>query len=151
MSTTALRLLFLRDIDRLRAAMEAYPDDAAPWLLSGAIRNRSGNLCLHLCGNLRHFIGHELGGIAYTRDREREFGAAHVPLAELLEEVELARYAVELTFEALSAERLSALYPLKVLEREWETGEFLLHLYGHLNYHLGQIDYHRRILSNKDN
>ncbi|MEX1131803.1 MAG: DinB family protein, partial [Flavobacteriales bacterium] len=100
----------------------------------------------HLCGNLRHFIGLELGGIAYTLDREREFDTVHLPLAVLMEEVDLARQAVERTLETLPPERLIAPYPLKVLDKEWATGDFLLHLYGHLNYHLGQIDYHRRIL-----
>lgn len=146
MSAKALHQLFLRDLDRLRAAMEAYADETLLWKLDGTISNTAGNLCLHLCGNLRHFVGQALGGTGYTRDREREFAARGLPLAELLHEVDLARSAVDRTFAALSAEQLNGTYPLRVLDREWGTEEFLLHLYGHLNYHLGQIDYHRRIL-----
>lgn len=138
--------LFLRDLDRLHSAMEAYTHEADVWKVAGTISNRAGNICLHLCGNLRHFVGHVLGGITYTRDREREFGARDLPLAELLHEVALARSAVDQTFAALADVQLNAPFPLRVLDREWATDEFLLHLYGHLNYHLGQIDYHRRIL-----
>jgi uncharacterized damage-inducible protein DinB len=146
MSEKALHHLFLRDLDRLRDAMEAYTQEAEVWKVGGSISNAAGNLCLHLCGNLRHFVGHLLGGIVYSRDREREFGARDLPLAELLHEVELSRSAVDKTFVTLSSDALKAPYPLRVLDREWSTDEFLLHLYGHLNYHLGQIDYHRRIM-----
>ena len=147
MDRAAIQQLFLRDLDRLRATMEAYPHEADVWKVAGTINNRSGNLCLHLCGNLRHFVGHLLGGIAYSRDREREFGARDLPMTELLDEVEVTRDAVDKTIAALSDVQFSAPYPVRVLDKEWATDEFLLHLYGHLNYHLGQIDYHRRILS----
>jgi hypothetical protein len=146
MEPTGLHHLFLRDLDRLRAAMEAYRNEASIWKVGGGITNPAGNLCSHLCGNVRHFLGHVLGGIPYTRDRDREFGARHVPLTELLNDVDLARRAVDQTFAKLKTGTLNAPYPLHVLDREWVTEEFLVHLYGHLNYHLGQIDYHRRLL-----
>jgi hypothetical protein len=38
-------------------------------------------------------------------------------------------------------------YPEVVLEAQMTTREFLIHLHGHLNWHLGQVDYLRRILN----
>jgi len=137
--------LFARDLQRLDTAVEAYTTDAALWTTSGVVRNPGGTLCLHLCGNLRHFVGHVLGGLAYTRDREHEFGARDLTKAELLAEVERTQHDVAYALARLTPEQLEAPYPQRVLERDWNTAAFLLHLYGHLNYHLGQMDYHRRM------
>ena len=38
-------------------------------------------------------------------------------------------------------------YPEVVLEKALSTHAFLIHLYGHLNWHLGKIDSLRRALS----
>ena len=37
-------------------------------------------------------------------------------------------------------------YPLLVFEEKTSTEFFLIHLTTHLGYHLGQINYHRRLL-----
>jgi len=137
--------LFARDLQRLESAVAAYATDDALWTLSGQVRNPGGTLCLHLCGNLRHFVGHVLGGLPYIRDREHEFGARDRTKVELLAEVERTRNDVAQALARLTPEQLEAPYPQRVLEREWNTAAFLLHLYGHLNYHLGQLDYHRRM------
>jgi uncharacterized damage-inducible protein DinB len=47
---------------------------------------------------------------------------------------------------ALDSGALDRKYPENVLGAELTAGQFLVHLHGHLNYHLGQIDYLRRIL-----
>lgn len=137
--------LFARDIKRLDAIVEAYATDEALWTTSGSVKNPGGTLCLHLCGNLRHFVGHVLGDLPYTRDREREFGARDLTKADLLAEVESTQHDVAYAIARLTAEQLQGPYPVRVLDRDWNTGAFLLHLYGHLNYHLGQLDYHRRM------
>jgi uncharacterized damage-inducible protein DinB len=46
----------------------------------------------------------------------------------------------------LSEEDLKKEYPLVVFERAMTTDYFLIHLVAHLDYHLGQINYHRRLL-----
>jgi hypothetical protein len=45
--------------------------------------------------------------------------------------------------------RLSARYPMPIGGRQLTTNAFLVHLTSHLGYHLGQIDYHRRMLDPK--
>jgi hypothetical protein len=146
MTPQHLAELFARDIKRLDTGVEAYPTDEALWNTSGSVKNPGGTLCLHLCGNLRHFVGHVLGGLPYTRDRAHEFGARGLTKAELLAEVESTQHDVAYALARLAPELLEAPYPVRVLDREWNTGSFLLHLYGHLNYHLGQLDYHRRMI-----
>jgi uncharacterized damage-inducible protein DinB len=144
--TTPLHDLFARDLQRLRDAVAAYPDDASLWRTTGAITNPGGTLCLHLCGNLRHFIGHMLGGHPYVRDREREFSTRGLTREELLAELDRARTDVLGTLAALDPAVLARTFPQHLMDREWRTDELLIHLHGHLNYHLGQLNYHRRIL-----
>jgi hypothetical protein len=143
-----LAALYLRDLDRLRDGVAAYPSDEALWLRSGAIPNAGGTLALHLAGNLRHFLGAILGGDGYVRDREREFGDREVGRADLLAEIAAARAAVERVLPGLERAALDAPWagpgPLGEGATTWDM---LVHLYGHLGYHLGQLDYHRRMLA----
>jgi uncharacterized damage-inducible protein DinB len=139
--------LFNRDLTRLQQEMEAYPDDAIRWITAPGIANSGGNLCLHLLGNLQHYIGYQLGGYAYTRNRPEEFSQKNVPLENITSLISRTRQVVTDTLTALPVEKLSEIYPEKVLENEMQTDYFLLHLLAHLDYHLGQINYHRRLLS----
>ncbi len=41
---------------------------------------------------------------------------------------------------------LEAEYPILVFDHKTSTEYLLVHLTGHLNYHLGQINYHRRLI-----
>ena len=89
-----------------------------------------------------------LGSTGYVRDREREFAARGVPRAQMLAEIAAARSAVLGTLSALGDSDLEGPWtgggPLGA-DATAET--MLVHLHGHLNYHLGQINYHRRILA----
>lgn len=145
MNTQHLAELFARDLQRLDTAVAAYATDEALWAIAGSVTNSGGTLCLHLCGNLRHFVGHVLGGLTYTRDREHEFGARALTRSELLAEVERTQHDVAYALARMTPDMFVAPFPLRVLDKDWNTDAFLLHLYGHLNYHLGQLDYHRRM------
>lgn len=139
--------LFRRDIARLVQEVRAFPDEASLWETRPGVANSAGNLALHLEGNLRDFIGRQLGGVEYTRQRELEFGAKDVPretLALRLEEVQELVYG---TVAAVTAGQLDAIYPINVLGVELTTRQFLMHLYGHLSFHLGQMDYLRRVIT----
>jgi uncharacterized damage-inducible protein DinB len=138
--------LFDRDILKLRSEISAYAREEAIWKISGLISNSGGNLCLHLMGNLQHYIGHVLGGSDYLRNRAAEFTRKDVPVTELLAELEHTRERVTQTIRSLPVEDLEKIYPERVFDYEMTTGYFLLHLLAHLNYHLGQINYHRRLL-----
>jgi uncharacterized damage-inducible protein DinB len=138
--------LFDRDIDRLYKEIAAYSSDDKLWELKGEILNTPGNLALHLCGNLNHFIGANLGNTGYVRDRDAEFATKDVSKADLLNMIEKAKLTVLTTLENLTDEQLGATYPLEPLGYPMTSNYFLIHLSGHLNYHLGQINYHRRLL-----
>jgi uncharacterized damage-inducible protein DinB len=144
---TALRTVLLRDLSTVRREIEAYPDDVSPWAEHGGLANPGGNLALHVAGNLQHFIGRNLGGSDYVRDRDAEFARRSGSRADIVAAVEAARAAVERTLGGLGDEALSAAYPQEVGGRRLVTGDFLTHLAVHLAYHLGQLDAHRRAVT----
>ncbi len=147
MKLLELGSLFQRDIDRLYTEIESYPTEASLWIISNEIANSGGNLCLHLIGNLSHFVGKEIGGLPYARDREFEFGGKNVPKAELLKGVQKLRKIMSTSLEGMNESLLEKEYPVQVFGYPMSHSYFLIHLYGHLNYHLGQINYHRRLLT----
>ncbi len=139
--------LFNRDLSKLIVEIEAYPDEPVLWQTEPGISNSAGNLCLHLIGNLNHFIGAVLGNTGYVRNRPLEFSLKDVPVAELKAKVEETLMVVEQTLAPLTDTDLDAEYPLLVFEVKTTTAYMLVHLATHLSYHLGQINYHRRLLS----
>lgn len=137
-----------RDLDRLAAQVERYPDDDALWKVGGTIQNPAGTLVLHLVGNLQHYIGAVLGGSEYVRDRDAEFAGRGASRGELLALIAGCRDEVVPTLEALPDDLVRAPYPgdLPPSMAGASTHLFLLHLSGHFMWHLGQVDYHRRLL-----
>ena len=113
--------------------------------MSGDIKNSAGTLTLHLVGNLNHFVGKVLGHTDYARDREAEFSRRDVPRAELLEHVQDTKTMIERVLSSLNVTALEEVYPLEPLGYPMTIRYFLLHLFGHLSWHLGQINYHRRL------
>lgn len=141
-----LKELFERDFDRLFTEINSYSSQEILWKTEGAISNSAGNLCLHLLGNVQSFIGKEIGGFDYERNREREFSAKGISKEELLNEILFAKDIVSKSLEGMDDSLWPWIYPLQVFGKPMTYGYFLTHLYGHLNYHLGQINYHRRLL-----
>lgn len=142
-----LSRLLARELATLRDELLAYPDERAIWTLPAGLPNSAGTLALHLAGNLRWFIGAQLGATGYVRDRDAEFARHDVPRAELIAGVEAAADEVTRTLASLDAAALEAPYPLEVGGLRLATGRFLLHLEAHFAYHLGQLDYHRRAVT----
>ena len=145
--TKELLKLYVRDLEKLITELEAYPSEESLWQVSGEIKNSAGNLALHLIGNLNHFIGVKLGGTNFVRDRDSEFALKNVPRAEIIQKLQDTIVVLEATLPKLDTEALEAIYPLEVMGYPMSTAYFLIHLYGHLSYHLGQVNYHRRLLS----
>lgn len=143
----SIQKLMLRDLDKLEKEIALYPDQASLWKVDKMIANSAGNLCLHLCGNLQHYIGAVLGNSGYVRDREKEFSAKNLSSNDLVMLIMATKEAIRETFPKLEGMDLEQLYPVKVFEEPMNTQYFLIHLAGHLNYHLGQINYHRRLLA----
>ncbi|WP_316786949.1 DinB family protein [Pedobacter frigiditerrae] len=141
-----LKTIFNRDLNRLKNEIEAYEDEANLWHIAGDTKNSAGNLCLHLIGNLNTYIGAGLGKSGYIRNRELEFSLKDVPKSDLLMMIEQTIKVVDESLSALKDEDLAQEYPTLVFEDKTSTGFFLIHLTTHLTYHLGQINYHRRLL-----
>ncbi|WP_185151986.1 DinB family protein [Chryseobacterium vaccae] len=142
----SLQSLYNRDLNKLKAEIEAYQQEAVIWKTDQNISNSAGNLCLHLIGNLNHFIGAHLGNTGYIRNRDIEFSLKDIPKTELTEKVEATLTMINTVLSQLTPEDLEKEYPLVVFEDKMTTGYFLIHLITHLDYHLGQINYHRRLL-----
>ena len=136
----------LKDIETLRKEIGAYKSEESIWKVAGEISNAAGNLCLHLCGNLQHFFGHVLGGTDYIRNRDAEFSTKYISREALLAEIDNSMKAVKETMDKLDPSVLEQKYPVEVGGKTFTTGFFLIYLVGHFNYHLGQINYHRRLL-----
>lgn len=142
-----LAALFSRDLTRLIQELQAFPGDEAVWQLAPGVKNSAGNLVLHLEGNLREFIGRQLGGVPYSRARDQEFALSGLSREDLVQRMEQVKELVAKVVGQLSDAELAAAYPERLLETTLSSYDFLVHLHGHLNYHLGQIDYLRRILT----
>jgi len=147
MLTAILSQLYERDLNKLREEIEQFTDEGDLWTTSGGITNSAGNLCQHLTGNLQHFFGSVLGGSGYVRDRDAEFAAKSTTKAELLADIDAAAASVKDTLAKLTDEDFAKTYPIEVFGHAMTTGYFLVHLATHFNYHLGQINYHRRLLA----
>lgn len=145
--TTPILHVLVRDLRALRREVEAYPDDESPWKTVPGISNSGGALARHLAGNLRHFVGALLGATGYVRDRDAEFAGPPQPRRELLELIDAAIPEVETGMRAAEGLAPEADYPGDLGSLAVRTDEFLVHLVIHLGYHLGQIDYHRRMVT----
>jgi uncharacterized damage-inducible protein DinB len=141
-----LSKLFERDLEKLKTEITSYKDESKMWEVNGEIKNSAGNLCLHICGNLKHFIGATLGNSGYIRNREAEFNSKNIPVEEMQKEIDKTIIIIKKTLNELDEKRLKEIYPINVFGKEMTRGFFLAHLTTHLNYHLGQINYHRRLL-----
>ena len=146
MLITTLKTLFSRDLNRLKNEIEQYEDEENIWKVEGVIANSAGNLCLHLVGNLNTYIGKEIGNINYARNRELEFSAKDVSRKELLEKVVHTIELVNKSLDNLDETALTKEYPILVFDQSTSTEYMLVHLATHLSYHLGQINYHRRLM-----
>ncbi|RYY48108.1 MAG: DinB family protein [Chitinophagaceae bacterium] len=146
MTKSILRDIFKRDLERLKNEIALFKNEENMWLTSGAINNSAGNLALHLVGNLHTYIGAALGDTGYVRDREKEFSTRECSQEELINKIESSIVIVDSTLEKITEEQLGDDFPIVIWDRPTSVGYTLIHLSTHLNYHLGQVNYHRRLL-----
>jgi len=145
--TSDLVALFRRDLMRLGQQIEAFPNDDVLWHMPPQFANPPGNLVLHIEGNLREYVGRQLGNVPYARNRPLEFSTKGVSKRDLVSRVAELRQVIPTVIEGLTPEQMEKEHPEVVLEVPMSTVAFLIHLYGHLNWHLGQIDSLRRALT----
>lgn len=141
-----LTKIYDRDISRLKQEIEAFVHEENLWRITGNIKNPAGNLCLHLIGNLKTYIGKNLGNYPYIRDRNAEFNRKDVSKQQLIEQVDDMKMMVLSALSKFSKSQLEQTYVEEALGYPMTNGFFLVHLAAHLSYHLGQINYLRRIL-----
>lgn len=146
MLTETLKTLFSRDLNKLKSEIASYKNEANLWIIDKNIANSAGNLCLHLIGNLNTYIGATLGGSNYIRNRELEFSLKDIQKQDLVKMIETTLILVSETLDKITDEQLNSEYPMLVFQEKTSTEFFLVHLTTHLAYHLGQINYHRRLL-----
>lgn len=135
-----------RDLDKLKDEISLYNNESDLWLIKNEIKNSAGNLCLHLLGNLNHFIGAVLGNTGYVRNRDFEFSAKNILRKDLINQIEETSQIVKDILSKLSDEDLKKDFPVKFNDNVLTTQQMLLNIVTHFNYHLGQINYHRRLL-----
>jgi uncharacterized damage-inducible protein DinB len=139
--------VYERDLERLKEEVKLYPDEASLWRVEKEIPNSAGNLVLHLIGNLNHFFGAVIAENGYVRRRDAEFSEQHASREELLRQLDEAGRVVRAAVAGLSDADLAKDYPVPLQDRIFPTEFVIVFMLTHLNYHLGQINYHRRLLS----
>jgi uncharacterized damage-inducible protein DinB len=144
-----IQSLLLRDLASLQKEIAAYPDDNSLWATLPGTGNSGGNLALHVAGNLRHFVGALIGKSGYIRERDLEFSTKNLSREQVIEILDQCTREVQSALEACDESILKTDFPAEIKGTDRQTGAILMHLMAHLNYHLGQINYHRRILGQK--
>lgn len=144
----SLKTLFNRDLHKLKTEIESYQNESNIWKTQEGITNSAGNLCLHLLGNINTYIGAEFGKTGYVRNRALEFSLKNIPRADLVSKIEETIFVVNTALDNISEKDLKMEFPILVFEKKTSTEFMLIHLTTHLAYHLGQINYHRRLLDN---
>lgn len=139
--------IFDRDLRALARELDAYPDERDLWQVPPGVLNSAGTLALHLSGNVQHYLGAVFGGTGYRRDRAAEFAERGVPRAELHRRIEAARAAVQAAAGRAGDVPLAGDFAEVVGGVRVAAGEYLVHLVAHFAYHLGQVDYHRRLVT----
>jgi len=143
-----LKLLFNRDLLRLKSEINLYNEESKIWIVENNIANSAGNLCLHLIGNLNTYIGAEFGKTNYIRNRELEFSLKNISKKELIDQIDSTILVVEMSLNNITEEQLKSEHQILVFDKKTSLEYLLVHLTTHLTYHLGQINYHRRLLDN---
>ena len=146
MMTKIFHANYLQNLNKLKEEVSLYKKENDLWEVKEDIKNPGGTLAIHLIGNLKHFIGAQLGNTGYIRNRDKEFSDRNVSREKIIREIDEVIAILEKVFLKLKDEDLGKEFPIKFLEEKRTIGYILLTLATHLNYHLGQINYHRRLM-----
>ena len=141
----SFKQLYLNFLNSLKDEISLYKDPGKIWLLSGSISNTPGNLCLHICGNLNHFFGAVIGNTGYLRERDQEFSKRNLSREELFGAIDETKIMIGKIFDDLTQDDINKIYPINKFGENVTYGFIFSRLVSHLSYHLGQINYHRRL------
>jgi hypothetical protein len=143
MLNRVLANFYVRDIRRLIEEVNLFNHEEDLWKTLGAVKNSSGNLALHIIGGTNHLIGATLASTGYIRDRDQEFimkGVSRENLVAQLEEL------IPMVTDTVNGLDIEAEYPMIFDGMKRSNSYVLTQLLLHLNYHLGQVNYLRRVL-----
>lgn len=143
-----VKSMFVRDLDRLHFQMANFKTESNIWRVDEGVTNSAGNLALHIVGNLNAFIGAELGRSGYVRDRQAEFSSKNISIDTILKDISETKRMVIHVLDSMDESQLDETYPVVVFKEPMTTKYFLIHLTTHLAYHLGQVNYYRRLFDN---
>ncbi len=146
MTKEIFKIFFERDLHKLRFEIASYQSENKIWQVEKSIANSAGNLCLHLTGNLNAYIGVGLANSGYIRERDLEFSLKNIPRQELISKIEQTISVVDEGLNHLTEENLKNNFPFVIWDKPTGMEYTLINLIAHFNYHLGQINYHRRLL-----
>jgi len=141
-----INVFFERDLDKLIQEINSFKNEEDIWKIKTGITNSAGNLTTHLLGNLNHFIGKTLGNTDYVRNRDEEFSIKNLSREKLVADIRSLQQVIKNTLPNLSSEDLKKEFPIQIRNEVYSTENMLTYLLAHLNYHLGQVNYLRRML-----
>jgi uncharacterized damage-inducible protein DinB len=137
-----------RYLPRIVGCLEQLSEEEIWWRPNEA-SNSSGNLVLHVCGNMRQWIISGLGGAADLRERDKEF-AERGPIARGALREKLRQTVTE-ACAVLARLKPGALTRRHRIQGYDVTGyEAVAHVIEHVAYHAGQIIYATKVKRAKD-
>jgi hypothetical protein len=143
MLNTVLANFYERDIRKLIEEVNLFKNEEDLWRTQGSVKNSSGNLVLHIIGGTNHHIGATLAKTGYVRHRDQEFTRKEVERKVLVAQLE---ELIPMVKETINNIMLEDEFPLSFDDEKRSNNYVLAQLLLHLNYHLGQVNYLRRIL-----
>jgi len=146
MLSTVLANFYERDIRKVIEELNLFRKEEDLWTTHGSVKNSSGNLALHIIGGLNHLIGATLAQTGYVRDRDQEFIRKGVDRKDIVAQLEALIPMINKTLNPFTREDMEAEYPILFDDMKTSKSYVLVQLLLHLNYHLGQVNYLRRIL-----
>ena len=119
------------------------------WFRGSENENAIGNLVLHLCGNVRQWIGFGVGGRPDVRQRDLEFsGRAVIEAGELKERLRRETGDAISIISELTPEGL--IQTTKVQGYEMPVLQAVYHVVEHFSGHTGQIIFSTKHFTGRD-
>ena len=146
MLNSVLASFYERDLRKLIEEINLFRNEEDVWRTQGSVKNSAGNLALHLIGGLNYLIGAQLANTGYVRNRDLEFTRKGTGRKELVAQLEQLILIISKTLSTLTPERMEGEFPIMFDDAKNSTSYVLVQLLAHLNYHLGQVNYLRRVL-----
>lgn len=132
---------FQRSARTIHGLVEPLTEDQV-WTNPYTYGNSIGNLVLHLTGNLNYYLGAEMGGTGYARNRPLEFDpASRIAKTELMKRFDEAIAVVVAVLAKQTEGDWGSSYSAKGLEEIGDRLSMILQCAAHLYHHTGQIMY----------